>query len=82
MTPKWERPNPARLNDTEAIVRKGTYPWTYKASGSKMPNVLETPFTAENAFTFRSPNKFSRATAPDREGPVLVVACKQIPQSC
>ena len=54
---EWGRPNPARLNDTAALVRKGTYPetlrtWTYNGC---MP--CETPFIPENTF--------NRGKAPD-----------------
>ena len=64
----WSRPNPPRMSDTDAIVRKGTYPWTYKASGTKLPNPLVDMYAAENVFNHRSANKFSRRTGPCEEG--------------
>jgi hypothetical protein len=52
----WGRPNPPRLNDTAAIVRKGTYPYTLKTDQycGQMP--CETPFVAENTFNRKSPD--------------------------
>jgi hypothetical protein len=76
----WKRPNPPRLNDTEALVRKGTYAYTYLASGNKMPNMLEMPYTAEACCKNGAHTRFSRKTGPNEEG--LGVACKQIPSSC
>jgi hypothetical protein len=48
--PKWERPNPARLNDTSAIVRKGTYNYGLKTSAYCNNEPCETPFIPENTF--------------------------------
>jgi hypothetical protein len=65
----WGRPNPSRLSDCEAIVSKGTYPYTYLNSGTKMPtgpSLLETPCQPEFAFSSRSATKFSRNGAPDK----------------
>lgn len=47
--PNWSRPNPSRLNDTSALVRKGTHQYTYKARGSHMTNSLEDMCAAEFA---------------------------------
>lgn len=50
----WERPNPPHLNDTSAIVRKGTYPWQLETRlGCK--SECEMPFNAENTFNRNSP---------------------------
>jgi hypothetical protein len=54
--PKWERPNPARLNDTAAIVRKGTYPYALKTSSYCGSMPCETPFIPENTFSKRGPD--------------------------
>lgn len=54
MDPQWERPNPPRLNDTSAIVRKGTYPWQLETQvGCK--SECEMPFNAENTFARNPP---------------------------
>lgn len=51
---RWERPNPSRLNDTSAIVRKGTYPWQLNTTlGCK--SECEMPFNAENTFARNPP---------------------------
>lgn len=47
---EWGRPNPARLNDTAALVRKGTYPETLKTWAYDGCKPCETPFIAENVF--------------------------------
>jgi len=52
--PHWERPNPARLNDTSAIVRKGTYNYTLKTSAYCNQEPFETPWVPENAFNRKS----------------------------
>ena len=49
--PNWSRPNPSRLNDTAAIVRKGTHDYTYLSRGCPIPNSLEDMCAAE--FTFK-----------------------------
>src|SRR5215467_8640650 len=48
--PNWERPNPSRLNDTAALVRKGTYPETLRTWAYDGCKPCETPMIAENAF--------------------------------
>ena len=54
---RWERPNPARLNDTAAIQRKGTHPYELLlcgeetvASGGRWTSPLETAWNPEHAF--------------------------------
>lgn len=50
----WKRPDPPRLNDTSALVRKGTYPWQLNTtSGCK--SLCEMPFNAENTFNKKAP---------------------------
>lgn len=63
----WSRPNPSRLNDTEAIVRKGTYPWVYVPSGTKVPDILTAQTAPENTFNGRSGTKFGRKTGAGGE---------------
>lgn len=80
--PNWSRPNPSRLNDTAAIVRKGTYPYTYlpRGGGGFPSHVLELRYTAEVAFDHRSPRKFS--SNPGVGDTSLSNACTQIPKGC
>ena len=47
----WGRPNPPRLNDTSALVRKGTYPETLRTWQYQGCMPCETPFVAENTFS-------------------------------
>lgn len=54
---EWERPNPSRLNDTSAIVRKGVHPYQLLLRGEEIvgsvgrwTSPLETPWNAENTF--------------------------------
>jgi hypothetical protein len=48
----WERPDPARLNDTAALVRKGTYNYQLETrAGCKSD--CEYPWNAENTFNKR-----------------------------
>jgi hypothetical protein len=54
--PRWERPNPSRLNDTSAIVRKGTYPYALKTSAYCDSTPCETPFIPENTFNKKGPD--------------------------
>jgi hypothetical protein len=49
----WSRPDPSRLNDTGAIVRKGTYNWQLKVSGDCSTSPCETPWNAENTFNVK-----------------------------
>ena len=53
--PRWERPNPPRLNDTAAI-RKKSHDYTYKARGSHMTNTLEDMCAAEFSFGRNGPD--------------------------
>jgi hypothetical protein len=83
MKVEWARPNPDRLNDTEAIVRKGTYPYALRLRGGVGFAPIETPYLAENTFGKNSGRFRSNGSAPDaRETPTLRVACKTIPSSC
>jgi hypothetical protein len=52
----WGRPDPPRLNDTGALVRKGTYPYALKTDTycGQMP--CETPMIPENTFNKKSPS--------------------------
>ena len=68
----WGRPNPPRLNDTAALVRKGTYPetlrtWTYDGCPP-----CETPMVAENTFN-RSKAPAICITPPQGAGIAIVV---------
>jgi len=51
--PQWSRPDPPRLNDTSAIVRKGTYPYVY-AHNQCDCSPCETPYVPENTFNRRN----------------------------
>lgn len=51
----WERPNPARLNDTAALVRKGSYPETLETRSYCGVKPFETPWVPENAFNKKAP---------------------------
>jgi len=53
----WGRPDPSRLNDTAALVRKGTYPETLRTWVYDGCKPCETPMIAENTF--------NRGKAPD-----------------
>jgi len=53
---EWGRPNPSRLNDTSAIVRKGTYPYTLKTAAYCESMPCETPFIPENTFNKNAPD--------------------------
>jgi len=46
----WSRPDPPRLNDTSALVRKGTHPYELLLRGSKWTSPLETAWNAEHTF--------------------------------
>jgi len=55
--PRWERPNPPRLNDTAALQRKGVHPYELLlrgeetvASGGRWTSPLETAWNPEHAF--------------------------------
>jgi hypothetical protein len=49
----WERPDPPRLNDTSALVRKGIHPYELLLRGSKSTSPLETAWNAEHTFDKR-----------------------------
>jgi hypothetical protein len=51
--PRWERPDPPRLNDTSAIQRKGTYNYVY-AHNQCDCSPCETPYVPENTFNTKS----------------------------
>lgn len=78
----WGRPNPPRLNDTDALVRKGTYPYTYlpRGGGGFPAHLLELRYTAEVAFNGRSSTKF--ASKPNAGDENIANACTQIPKGC
>jgi|SRR5215471_4071290 len=67
----WGRPNPPRLSDTSALVRKGTYPETLKTRAYCGEAPCETPFTAENTFNKRAPSVC--ITPPYGAGVVIAV---------
>jgi hypothetical protein len=46
----WERPNPSRLNDTQAIVRRGVRNDALETSAYCRTEPFETPWIPENAF--------------------------------
>jgi|SRR5215467_4496127 len=48
--PAWERPDPPRLNDTSALVRKGVHPYELMLRGNKWTSPLETSWNPEHTF--------------------------------
>lgn len=49
----WSRPDPPRLNDTSALVRKGVHPYELLLRGNKWTSPLETGWNAEHTFNKR-----------------------------
>lgn len=77
---RWERPNPNRLNDTSAIVRKGVHPYELLLRGEetvssvgRWTSPLETPWNPEHAFSNgRSPGDVA-ASPPQGCGSVVAI---------
>ena len=83
ITVKWERPNPPRLNDTEALARKDLRRNTLLLRGNKWTDPLEMPYTAENAFRRNNGQYRANGSSPDAgEKGSLADACKAIPKGC
>jgi hypothetical protein len=55
-------------------VRGGISPFTYVATGTKRPNILEECCVPEHTFNGRSASKFGRRTGPNEEGLGAAVA--------
>lgn len=69
--PRWERPNPPRLNDTAALVQKGTHPYELKlrgeetvATAGRWTSPLETAWNPEHAFNGRGNGPPKVASGP------------------
>lgn len=76
----WHRPNPARLNDTSALVRKGTHPYELMLRGQETvansghwTSPLESCWNAEHAFPNGRQPPTVGASPPQGCGQVLSV---------
>src|SRR5215475_14445114 len=68
----WERPDPPRLNDTEALRRKGLHPYELVLRGEEIvsssgrwTSPLETAWNPEHAFNGRSGRVPQVAVSPN-----------------
>lgn len=69
--PRWERPDPPRLNDTSAWVRKGIHPYELKVAAYDGPPI-ETPWNPEHAFNGRGVSQIA-VSGPYGCGPMVAV---------
>jgi hypothetical protein len=72
----WGRPDPPRLNDTSALVRKGTHPYELLQRDNKWTSPLETAWNAEHTFNGRNNSGVPEVVISPPYGAGAVLAVK------